>query len=768
MGYGRQIAALVVACGLGSAAAAQVSDPVGPAPGTVSVARPDVLVYEGLLVYLGTPVEGEVDMVVTAWDRPLGGALLEGPTEYTAVLVEDGWFRVELEPTLLERGRGFAWLEVSVRWPSGLGEYERLDGRQRVDFGSVVYVPNDGEGGAARGGEPDDDGARFGARGRTATPISTGRGLAAGDRPDDVRDPARGRFDGSSGTIGDGSEGGGGTRACDWTIVGDNVYYECGNVGVGTTNPLHRLHVVSGGQHAIFSVNTLNTGGLAYGVWGQAASTSGRGVVGFATAGTGATAGLYGRSDSTAGRGVFGVATAPSGFVYGVWGEAGSPTGRGVLGFATSATGGAAGLFGRSDSTTGYGLFSLATAVSGQNYAVFAETMSSGGFAGYFKGGKNYFQGRVGIGTESPEGALHVLTGVQHGVFSQASHNTGRAVYGEATGSNNGIGVIGVASATTGTNYGMYGRTHGSTGTGVYGIAMHTTGTTYGVQGRNHSSAGRGVYGYATSGSGTTYGVMGEAESTSGRGVFGRALSGSGTTYGVRGEVSSTSGRGVYGSSSATTGTTYGVYGTSSSSSGRGVFGFSNNSTSTARGVLGQAAAPAVAVYAVGNSHASGTKTFEIDHPLDPANKYLRHYSTEAPEPINFYSGNVVLDDAGQAWVDLPDYFEEINRDFRYQLTTIGGWAPVYVALEIEDNRFMIAGGPGGMKVSWRVEAIRNDAYVRVYGAPVEVEKAESERGKFIHPELFGQPEEMGIYYDPEPIGPTPVDEVPADLASGS
>ena len=225
----------------------------------------------------------------------------------------------------------------------------------------------------------------------------------------------------------------------------------------------------------------------------------------------------------------------------------------------------------------------------------------------------------------------------------------------------------------------------------------------------------------------------------------------------------------MLGFATASTGTTYGVLGQSASTSGRGVYGVALANGSSARGVLGDAAPPAVAVYAFGNSVTTGSKSFEIDHPLDPANKYLRHYCSESPSPMNFYSGNVVLDDAGQAWVELPEYFESINTDFRYQLTTIGGWAPVYVALEIEDNRFLIAGGPAGMKVSWRVEAVRNDAYIRKYGAPVEIEKTESERGRYLHPELFGQPRHMGIYYDERVEGePRSFEPEAVEVTSGS
>ncbi len=165
--------------------------------------------------------------------------------------------------------------------------------------------------------------------------------------------------------------------------------------------------------------------------------------------------------------------------------------------------------------------------------------------------------------------------------------------------------------------------------------------------------------------------------------------------------------------------------------------------------MLGLAISPAVAVYAVGDFVASGSKSFEIDHPLDPANRYLRHYCTEGHEPLNTYSGNAILDDGGEAWVELPDYFEAINRDFRYQLTAVGAPAPLlHVALKIEDNRFLIAGGQPGLEVSWRVEATRNDAYVRTYGAPVEIEKPERERGRYLHPELFGRPRQMGIHHN--------------------
>ena len=60
-----------------------------------------------------------------------------------------------------------------------------------------------------------------------------------------------------------------------------------------------------------------------------------------------------------------------------------------------------------------------------------------------------------------------------------------------------------------------------------------------------------------------------------------------------------------------------------------------------------------------------------------------------------------------------------------------------------------------GVKVFWRLEAVRNDAWVRRYGAPVEQEKVGNERGKYQQPELYDAPEEMGMYYHPTTIAST-------------
>jgi len=142
---------------------------------------------------------------------------------------------------------------------------------------------------------------------------------------------------------------------------------------------------------------------------------------------------------------------------------------------------------------------------------------------------------------------------------------------------------------------------------------------------------------------------------------------------------------------------------------------------------------------------------FKIDHPLDPANKYLYHSFVESPDMMNIYNGNAVLDNHGEALVQLPDWFEALNRDFRYSLTPIGAPANLYIAEEVSQNHFKIAGGQPGGKVSWQVTGIRHDAYADAHRSPVEEVKPERERGFYRNPELFGAQEEKGILWARHP-----------------
>ncbi len=182
------------------------------------------------------------------------------------------------------------------------------------------------------------------------------------------------------------------------------------------------------------------------------------------------------------------------------------------------------------------------------------------------------------------------------------------------------------------------------------------------------------------------------------------------------------------------------------SSSSYGVIGFST----TGAAVLGQSTGAAPAGQFNGNVNVTGTLTkgggaFKIDHPLDPANKYLQHSFVESPDMMNVYNGNAMLDASGEAWVTLPQWFEALNRDFRYQLTSIGSQASPYVAVEVADNTFKIAGGTPNGKVSWQVTGIRQDAWANANRIVVEENKPASERGMFLHPDSLGLSSTMAI-----------------------
>ena len=152
-----------------------------------------------------------------------------------------------------------------------------------------------------------------------------------------------------------------------------------------------------------------------------------------------------------------------------------------------------------------------------------------------------------------------------------------------------------------------------------------------------------------------------------------------------------------------------------------------------------------------GPVYVNGTLTkpggsFKIDHPLDPANKYLSHSFVESPDMKNVYDGVVTLDGRGEATVSLPEWFEALNKDFRYQLTAIGAPGPnLYIAAEVSGNSFKIAGGAAGGKVSWQVTGIRQDAWAKAHRIPVEEMKPEAERGFYLAPELFGQSQEKSV-----------------------
>jgi len=265
----------------------------------------------------------------------------------------------------------------------------------------------------------------------------------------------------------------------------------------------------------------------------------------------------------------------------------------------------------------------------------------------------------------------------------------------------------------------------------------------YAVKGE-HTGNGTGMFGLTVGG----IGIRGES-STNGRGVFGLSVTG----IGVSGQ--STSSFGVSGSSSS------GVGVTATSGSSDGIYALTNSSDPAKAAIRAFAQAGAFAGIFQGNVSVSGMLSkgggsFKIDHPLDPENKYLYHSFVESPDMKNIYDGNVTTDEDGQAIVELPDYFEALNSDYRYQLTVLGTFAQAIVAQKIKGNRFVIKTSAPNVEVSWQVTGIRQDAFAKKNRIQVEVDKTEQERGLYLHPAAFDQPLDRGIEWarNPNPNQP--------------
>ena len=371
--------------------------------------------------------------------------------------------------------------------------------------------------------------------------------------------------------------------------------------------------------------------------------------------------------------------------------------------------------------------------------------------------------GDVGIATTSPTAKLDVngtarirsnatvngtLTAGPITATSTSSGGTGVfANAGSSTASNGVIayGATGVAGYTTVAGsialYGNAGSTTGSNGVVAYGATgmagYATVAGSIGVYGNGGSSAGSagvsgtggtyGAYGYSGSG----YGIYGTVPSAGVDGVHGVSASENSGVAGIN--DNSSAGFGVYGQAASPSGVGGGFYNTST---GDALFAYEQNG--------GYAAFFDGNVDVDGNLSKAGG-SFKIDHPLDPANKYLYHSFVESPDMKNIYDGNVTTDGSGLATVTLPDWFEALNRDFRYQLTVIGQFGQAIVASKVANHQFTVKTDKPNVEVSWQVTGIRQDVWANAHRIPVEVEKAQADRGLYLHPELFGSPVEKSI-----------------------
>jgi hypothetical protein len=305
--------------------------------------------YQGELLELGAPVTGPGDFQFSLWDAVSGGAQIGATVPASAIAVEDGRFTASLDFGAAAFDGDARWLEIAVDYPSGTGSFTTLSPRQ---------------------------------------PLS----------------------------------------AAPYALQTRGIYVDdTGEVGVGTTLPQAQLHVEADASRALRVRNTASSGGVAI------QATAG-GSTGWATAVDSYTA-------SPDGVGVYAFNEAGSGTAYAVAAESKSPDGVAIFGHTSNgdefSTG--IGVHGRSDGDTqAAGVFGEATASSGYSYGVHGIAMAGAGvmgrhqgtgnsgslgtsnagvvghvdgaadFAGYFEGGRNYFEGAVGIGTLDPDESLDV------------------------------------------------------------------------------------------------------------------------------------------------------------------------------------------------------------------------------------------------------------------------------------------------------------------------------------------------------------------------
>jgi len=397
----------------------------------------------------------------------------------------------------------------------------------------------------------------------------------------------------------------------------------------------------------------------------------------------------------------------------GVYGESSSSPGvigvsqnqNGVLGASAAVNFG--GVAGSSSNAGGYGVWGSVTGA---------------GVAGHFDGGATgrgitVPNGGVGIGTNIPAHRLHVIqtstTGIDtnaaiHGFANSPISCYKGGVLGTYNSSNYGVGLVGIGfqGVTMTDAPASFPNLTSATDAGVYGSAL-----TVGVVGT--SSSGNGVRGLSS----TSSGVLGYSAAT-----------GTGGAVGVGNTI------GVFGNAT-TIGTTtvpnirYGVYGQAAGATTNWAGYFNGN------------------VNIVG-SLAKGSGTFKIDHPLDPEHKYLFHSFVESPDMMNIYNGNITTDGNGFATVKMPDYFNALNKDFRYQLTVIGTFAQAIVKEELSGNAFVIQTNVPNVKVSWQVTGVRQDKYADAHRVEVEVQKEPENQGRYIHAKEWGQPITKEINYE--------------------
>ncbi|KAB1063775.1 autotransporter outer membrane beta-barrel domain-containing protein [Salibacter halophilus] len=353
--------------------------------------------------------------------------------------------------------------------------------------------------------------------------------------------------------------------------------------------------------------------------------------------------------------------------------------------------------------------------------------------------GDKYTFDRVGINTNSPgfpfeiedtlsssrNRSLNIST-VSSSSSGSGAANSQSALYINMSGSNSSYsGIKSISNGNATRNFGGFFDANNSTNTNT---GIYVTSGFGGVQ----ATTSYGTFTKAGNATNLNIGLVGQADGTAGLnvGVGGQinGNTGAGSNYAFYGfgdESGSGDNYGIYLIAENSTGTNYGVYADAPGSTGTSFAGYFDGDVE----ITGD-------LNVTGNI-SKGGGTFKIDHPQDPTNKYLVHSFVESPEMMNVYNGNIETDANGYATVELPEYFESANKDFRYQLTVIGSFAQAIVKEKISDNKFIIQTDQPNVEVSWQVTGIRNDPYAQKNRIKPVQEKPVQHKGTYLHPDAY-------------------------------
>ncbi len=679
---------------------------------TIPVVHAEPFTFQGVLEQAGTPIHGSSDLRFRLFTAASGGSQLGATFDALAWPVADGVVTIDLDFSGIAFDGSPRWLEIEADGnvlsprievlPAPLAaSTNALRGRavssaapaagQVLKWNGSQWAPaNEAGGGSYSAGTGLDlSGSVFSIvpnyrlpQGCSVNQIPKWNGSAWSCQADAGSNYSAGTGLSLSGTTFSVDFAGSGTAS----TVSRSNHDHLGQSWSGSGT--HGLTVESSDSFTALRGFNSNAGaGTAVGIHGEAVdSTQGVGVLGI-----GAARGIEGRAAANAADGVYGINNLAAGTGAGVRGTAVAAGGRGVLGQATSTSGFNAGVRGESASGTGAGVEGASTASIGGT-----------GVRGLNSNGDGY--GVVAMN----------LSGSGEAIALAATSNSPDAVVVRAQ-----------ASSGSGVTTAIEGVAASASGTGVRGEGF------IGVRARSAAASGAALRAENTAGTGTANAIYAATQAVSGDTLTVEA-NGTGSSWAIRARSAGAGGRGL--SAELTNPATSGiaVYGQVNSAGGRAA-----QFVNLAPG--GEAARFDGNVNVVGNVAKLGG-SFRIDHPLDPENRYLYHSFVESPDMMNLYNGNLVTDDRGFATVELPDWFEALNGDFRYQLTVIGSFAQAIVAEEVADNRFVIQTNQPQVKVSWQVTGVRNDPWARDNRIEVEVDKPATERGSYLYPQGYGQP----------------------------